>query len=204
MSIAIVADADTLFSASTRGLLIYLDYQGLVSLHWSPMILDEVNRALVATGRKPTLAAAQEHAARMCNALPHAMVAAQDVQAQFQTVAPAVRSAKDIHVAACAYYLIAANAYPGTSPVPLLTLNTRDFKTDRLASLGISLMKPDSFLDSLVTRHPQELAQALRLFRLDLASRPTPQALLDRLERDGLQKTAQRLLALWQRGVLEL
>lgn len=64
MSLALVADADTLFPASTRGLLIYLDYQGPIKLHWSPMILDEVNRALVSTGRKPTMAAAREHAAR--------------------------------------------------------------------------------------------------------------------------------------------
>ncbi|SHI18535.1 hypothetical protein SAMN04488135_1122 [Pollutimonas bauzanensis] len=52
MSIPVVADADTLFAAATRGLLIYLDYQGVIKLHWSPLILDEVNRALVDTGRK--------------------------------------------------------------------------------------------------------------------------------------------------------
>lgn len=55
MSIPVVADADTLFAATTRGLLIYLDYQGLITLHWSPLILDEVNRALVDTGRKKDL-----------------------------------------------------------------------------------------------------------------------------------------------------
>lgn len=204
MNSAVVADADTLFPASTRGLLIYLDYQGLIRLHWSPMILDEVNRALVATGRKPTLEAAQEHAARMCNALPHAMVSAQDVQAQFQAVVWAVRSAKDLHVAACAHYLIAANAYPGTSPVTLLTRNVRDFRADSLASLGIALMTPDHFLDNLVATQPQQVAQALRLFRQALASQPTPQVLLDRLGRDGLLKTARRLLTLHRQARIAL
>jgi hypothetical protein len=31
--IPVVADADTLFGGTTRGLLIYLDYMGLVHLH---------------------------------------------------------------------------------------------------------------------------------------------------------------------------
>lgn len=52
MAIAVVADADTLFGGTTRGLLIHLDYQGLIRLHWSPLILDEMSRALVQTGRK--------------------------------------------------------------------------------------------------------------------------------------------------------
>jgi len=54
--IPVVADADTLFGATTRGLLIHLDYRGAIRLHWSPLILDELSRALVDTGRKPDLA----------------------------------------------------------------------------------------------------------------------------------------------------
>lgn len=47
MSVPVVAD--TLFAATTRGLLIYLDYHGLIKLHWLPLILVEVSRALVDT-----------------------------------------------------------------------------------------------------------------------------------------------------------
>ena len=83
MSLPIVADADTLFPATTRGLLIYLDFGGLIRLHWSPMILDEVARALVDAGRKKTLDDAKAHETRMQDALPHALVATRDVQAQF-------------------------------------------------------------------------------------------------------------------------
>ena len=97
MSLPIVADADTLFPATTRGLLIYLDFGGLIRLHWSPMILDEVARALVDAGRKKTLDDAKAHEARMQDALPHALVATRNVQAQFASVAHAVRSAKDVH-----------------------------------------------------------------------------------------------------------
>jgi hypothetical protein len=57
---AVVADADTLFGATTRGLLIHLDYRGLIRLHWSALILDELRRALVDTGRKADEQAASD------------------------------------------------------------------------------------------------------------------------------------------------
>lgn len=126
------------------------------------------------------------------------------MQAQFQAVAPAVRSAKDTHVAACAHYLIAGKAYPGTSPITLVTGNTRDFKKAVLANLGIAMLKPDVFLDGLAEAKPQEVAAAFRRFRLDLVSQPEPEALLERLEQDGQVKTAQRLLALHQAGTVRL
>ncbi|SHI10227.1 PIN domain-containing protein [Pollutimonas bauzanensis] len=204
MSIPVVADADTLFAATTRGLLIYLDYQGLIKLHWSPLILDEVNRALVDTGRKKTLKEAKAHEARMCDALPDALVSVADVQAQFEAVASAVRSAKDTHVAACAHYLIAAKAYPDTSAVALVSHNTKDFKKAVLAGLGIALQKPDAFLHGLTVAQPVEVAATFRRFRLDLSSKPEPQALLERLERDGQVKTAQRLRELHLARTVEL
>jgi hypothetical protein len=150
------------------------------------------------------MAAAQAHAARMCDALPQAMVPVQEVQAQFKAVASAVRSTKDTHVAACAFSLIAADAYPGTSPVVLVTRNTRDFKAAALAELGIVLMRPDIFLESLVVKAPREVAHALWRFRLDLASQPTALALLDRLEQDGLDRTAQRLRTLHRTQTVRL
>lgn len=198
MSIPVVADADTLFPATTRGLLIHLDYHGLIKLHWSPLILDELNRALVDTGRKKTLKDAKAHEVRMCEALPNALVSARDVQAQFQAVASAVRSVKDTHVAACAHYLIAAKAYPSPSVVALVSRNTRDFKKAALAGLSIALTKPDVFLDGLTVAQPVAVAAAFRRFRQDLASRPEPAALLERLRRDGQIKTTERLRDLHQ------
>jgi hypothetical protein len=57
----VVADANTLFGDTTRGLLIHLDYLGLIRLHWSAIILDELSRALVETGRKADAHAAKQH-----------------------------------------------------------------------------------------------------------------------------------------------
>jgi PIN domain len=80
--IPVVADADVLFGATTRGLLIHLDYRGLIRLHWSPLILDELSRALVDTGRKPDREAATRHEQLMRAALPHADVPVTLVQKQ--------------------------------------------------------------------------------------------------------------------------
>lgn len=204
MSVPVVADADTLFPATTRGLLIYLDYRGLIKLHWSPLILDEVSRALVETARKKTLADARAHEKRMCDALPNALIPVEEVQAQFEAIGAAVNSAKDAHVAACAYHLIAANAYPETDAVVLVTRNTKDFKKGALATLGIALRKPDVFLNGLFELQPRDFAFAFHGFRTDLASRPEPEALLEKLRKDGQVNTARALLASHQAGAVRL
>ena len=204
MTVPVVADADTLFPAATRGLLIYLDYQSLIKLHWSPLILDEMSRALVATGRKKSLSDAKAHEARMCDALPTALIASAAVQAQFKTVTHAVNSAKDTHVAACAHHLIAAKAYAAAEAVVLATGNTRDFKRGALAEIGIELRKPDVFLKGLFQSDPQGFALAFHHFRTDLASKPGPEVLLEKLRKDGQEGTARTLRVAYEAGTAAL
>ncbi|MFT3820372.1 MAG: PIN domain-containing protein [Rubrivivax sp.] len=204
MSLPVVADADTLFAATTRGLLIYLDYEGLIRLHWSPLILDELGRALVDTGRKKTAADAKAHEQRMRDALPNALVSVKAVQAHFGRVAAAVRSAKDLHVAACAYSLAAARAYPHAHAVALITRNTRDFSKAGLARLGIALEKPDAFLTALFQRQPPAFAAAFHRFRTDLTSGPAAAELLARLRRDGLPALVRALDAAQRAGVVTI
>ncbi|CAN7524092.1 MULTISPECIES: PIN domain-containing protein [unclassified Variovorax] len=160
--IPVVADADTLFGATTRGLLIHLDYLGLIRLHWSPLILDELSRALVDTGRKPDAESARRHEQLMRAALPQAEVPTQQVQAQFASVAPAMRSTKDIHVAACAGAILAGDFYPGAQVVSLVTRNIRDFGVRKLADLGIEVLRPDAFLLNRFQQDPKVVASAVR------------------------------------------
>ncbi len=101
----------------------------------------------------------------MCGSLPNALVSAADVQAQFTAVASAVRSAKGTHVAACAHYLIADNAYPGASAVALVLRNTKDFKRAALARIGIASQKSGVFLDGLTPAQPVEVAVGLPVWR---------------------------------------
>ena len=90
--IPVVADALTLFGATIRGLLIHLDYQGLIRLHWSPLILDEMSQALVDNNREPDAESALRHEQHRRAALPQAETPTQQVQAQFASVAPLMRS----------------------------------------------------------------------------------------------------------------
>lgn len=188
----------------TRGLLIYLDFAGLIRLHWSQMILGELARALVETGRKKTLEDAKAHEARMQDALPHALVAIQDVQARFPGVVHAVRSAKDIHVAACAYHVIVAGGYAAPEGIALVTRNIKDFRKGELARLGIGLRTPDEFLATLFQSESHAFSAAFRNFRMDLSSRPRPQDLLERMRRDGLEKTVAAMGGAFQSAAVNL
>ena len=202
--IPVVADADTLFGATTRGLLIHLDYQGLIRLHWSPLILDEMSRALVDTGRKPEAESAKHHEQLMRAALPQAEITTLEVQAQFARVAPAMRSAKDVHVAACAAAILAGDFYPSTQVVSLVTKNIRDFGVRKLASQGIEVQRPDAFLLDRVQQDPSAVASAFAALRATLRSAPEPERLLERLAADGQALTAAALHDAWQRGAVRL
>ena len=201
--IPVVADTDTLFGATTRGLLIHLDYQGSIHLHWSPLILDELSRALVDTGRKPDTEAARRHEQLMQAALPQAEIPTTKVQAQFAAVAPAMRSAKDIHVAACAHAVLAGSYYPNGTVVNLVTKNVRDFGVRKLAALGIEVMRPDAFLLTLFERDPASVAAAFASLRRTLRSAPAPEHLLARLAADGQVQTAAAMLNAWRQGAVQ-
>lgn len=202
--IPVVADADTLFGATTRGLLIHLDYRGLIRLHWSTLLLEELSRALVDTGRKPDREAARRHEQLMQAALPHAELPVALVQKQFQAVAPAMRSAKDMHVAACAHAIIAGNYYPRAEVVSLVTHNIRDFGVRKLAAMGIEVTRPDAFLLGLFRRDAHGVAAAFAALRATLRSAPARDQLLDRLSADGQVSTAATMLAADRQGIVQL
>lgn len=202
--IPVVADADTLFGATTRGLLIHLDYQGLIRLHWSALILDEMSRALIDSGRKPDAESAQRHEQLMRAALPQAEIPTKRVQAQFASVAPAMRSTKDIHVAACARAILADGYYSETRVVSLVTKNIRDFGVGKLAVLGIEVLRPDAFLLDRFRQDPEAVASAFAALRSTLRSAPTPERLLERLASDGQALTAAAMLDAWQQGTARL
>lgn len=202
--IPVVADADTLFGATTRGLLIHLDYQGLIRLHWSPLILDELSRDLVDTGRKPDAESARRHEHLMRAALPQAEIPTQQVQARFASVSPAMRAAKDTHVAACAAAILADRYYVGTQAVSLVTKNIRDFGVRKLAVLGIDVQRPDAFLLQQFKQEPAVVAAAFAALRSSLRSAPAPERLLERLAADGQGLTAAALHDAWQQSFVRL
>ena len=202
--IPVVADADTRFGATTRALLIHLDYQGLIRLHWISLILDELSRALVDTGRKPDAESARQHEQLMRAALPQAQIPTQRVQARFAGVEPAMRSAKDVHVAACAATILADGFYPGTQVVSLATKHIRDFGVRKLANLGIEVQRPDAFLLEQFQQDPTSVASAFACLRATLRSEPEPDQLLERLAADGQGLTAAALHDAGRQGAVRL
>lgn len=202
--IPVVADADTLFGATTRGLLIHLDYWGLIRLHWSALILDELSRALVDTGRKVDARAARRHEQLMRASLPHAEIDAAAVNAQIEAVVFAVRSKKDVHVAACAHAIVAGKHYPQAKTVSLVTKNIRDFGIRKLSDLGVEVTRPDDFLLALFDQDTRGVAAAFAALRATLRSAPTPDALLERLSADGQAQTAAAMRAALQRKAVQL
>lgn len=202
--VPVVADADTLFGGTTRGLLIHLDYRGLIRLHWSALILGELSRALVDTGRKVDAQAAQRHEQLMRGSLPHAEIGVASVNAQVAAVAAAVRSKKDVHVAACAHAIVADKHYPQATVVDLVTKNVRDFSIRRLAELGVEVKRPDDFLLALFQQDAPGMSAAFAALRATLRSAPTPEALLERLSADGQAQTALAMRAALRRNDVQL
>jgi hypothetical protein len=115
-----------------------------------------------------------------------------------------MRSAKDIHVAACAHVVHAKHYYPDAPVVSLVTKNIRDFGVRKLASLGIEVQRPDAFLLDLIADHEPGVAAAFAALRATLRSNPTPEQLLERLAADGQTDTGAALLAAWQAGAVPL
>jgi hypothetical protein len=200
----VVADADALFGATTRGLLIHLDYCGLIRLHWSPLILEELSRALVDTGRKPDREAAKRHEQLMRAALPHAELTAALAQKHFEAVAPAMRSTKDMHIGACAHAIVAGGYYPHAKIVSLVTHNIRDFGIRKLAAMGIEVTRPDAFLLDLFRRDAVGVAAAFAALRATLRSAPAPDRLLERLSADGQVSTAAAMRAAAVQDIVQL
>lgn len=186
----VVTDADMLFGATTRALFIYLDYADVVRLHWSQRILTEMSDALVRTGRKPDLATARVHEERMNLAVGSALVDQARVDRHEPAMAAYVKDPGDAHVAACAYELVTGGYYPSGQAVVLSTRNLGDYKIEELIPLGISVSHPDDFL---LTLPVVSIAGAFRAARIDMASKPDAERLLERLVKDGNPRVAAAL-----------
>jgi predicted nucleic acid-binding protein len=147
-----VLDANVLYPLPLRDTLLSAAFEGCFQPVWSPEILDEMIRNLLADGRIDP-----PGAARLRRNLDHHFEEAQ-VQG-YRPLIPLMRNhPKDRHVAAC--------ALAGDASV-IVTSNVKDFSQ---LPEGIVAMTPDEFLLRLMARTPDLLraaldAQAGRLIR---------------------------------------
>lgn len=197
----VVADADVLFGATTRALLIFLDYDGVLKLHWSAEILREMSAALLRRGRQKSPAAARANERRMNASLPGALLDPARLAGRLPTAAPFVADPDDAHVLACALELLEGGYYQGLTTVVLTTRNLGDFHVSPLQDRGVQVMHPDALLAALPVA---DLARSFRSLRLDLARETDAQALLERLAKDGQVLTAAALCKAGQAGAVAL
>ena len=195
-----MVDADVLYGGTTRALLLYLDCHAVIRVRWSALLIVEMSRALVKTGRL-TREAASRTVALMAEAAPHADVPVPDVQRAFRRAWPGVRDAKDLHVAACAVVVRhEAEAAGDAGPVHLITKNTKDFAPRKLAALGIVQRHPDGFLHALWQHDGARMAAAFAAFQDDLPARPEAARILRKLTADGQRRTAAAMEAVMAPG----
>ncbi|SRR5579883_596225 len=155
----IVLDANVLFPASLRDLLLRCAEKELYRLQLSQDIWDEVVRNLVETGRM-----SQEQAGRLDTAIRSFLQRMDALVTGYEPLIPTLTNdPKDRHVLA-----VAIHAHAQT----IVTFNLKDFPPEALTPHGIVAEHPDAFLTRLHGAHADILTQTVREQAADLKNPP--------------------------------
>lgn len=180
MASGAVLDACVLIPMALCDMLLRAAQRDLYRIHWSELILAEVERNLTKLGIDPSRAGRRVDAMRA--ALPRANVA------DFEGLIDAMPNhPKDRHV-------LAAAVVAGARSV--VTFNLKDFRTDGSAQGHIRAEHPDAFLTNLFDLYPDALAEivAEQAAALGRGGRVwAPADVLDRLARQGCAGFAELL-----------
>lgn len=179
----VFADANALYPSALRDILIELTLEGVITLQWSPEVLDELVRALVRTRADTTPEKGLRMVAAMMEAVPGALVIPPDGTLP----ATALPDPDDVHV-------LAAALHGGCAAI--LTFNVRDFPADRLTSHQPDLegIHPDAFLVQLLTTRASAVLPIIERVRQNLTRPPmSVAAYADSLMRSGLSQTGELL-----------
>lgn len=178
-----ILDANVLYPAPLRDLLMHLAVAGLFKAKWTNAIHDEWMRNLLA--HRPDLSRPQLERTRelMNRAVPDALVSG------YEPLVPALTlpDPDDRHVLAAA---IRAGADG------IITFNRKDFPERVLAGYGLEALHPDDFLLGLLDQDTTSVLTALRNQRAGLRHPPkTADELLELLKSQGLPRSLARLSA---------
>jgi predicted nucleic acid-binding protein len=126
-----VIDANVLYSIEVTDVLLTLATRRSIRIHWSPELLDEVRRNLIA---RPDLStsAVDYRIEQMNRALPGALD-----HAPTDRIAEMPVNDKDRHVLALAVHVAARR---------IVTHNTRDFPSEACQRYGVEAVRPDDYL----------------------------------------------------------
>jgi len=142
----VVLDANVLFPASLRDILLRCAEKNLFRLRVSQQIWDEVVRNLFSTGRLTS-----EQVARLDTAIQAFLRRTNALVTGYESLIPNLTNdPKDRHVLA-----VAIHAHAQT----IVTVNLKDFPAHALSSHGVVAEHPDPFLTRLYRARPDVLVQ---------------------------------------------
>lgn len=174
-------DANVLYSAGLRDLLMRLALQGLFRIKWSEQVHEEWMRNLLA--KRPDLTREKLERTRqlMERAAPDSLVKGYTALLDSITLP----DPDDRHVLAA--------AITGKADV-IVTFNLMDFPKSVLSSYGIEAWHPDVFITHLLKSNPNQVYEAIKQHRVALKNPPktVTEYLIDR-ENDGLTATVSHL-----------
>jgi hypothetical protein len=175
----VIYDANVLYPAPLRDLLIRLARTSLFQARWTERILDEAFGSLIADRPDLDPAALQRTRELTCEAVPDCLVRGWEPMIEGLTLP----DPDDRHVLAAA---IRAGAQV------IVTSNLRDFPKMSLETFNIEAQHPDVFVLGLIDLDPGAVVTVIHQQQKDLKRKPrSVLELLDVLERQGLvQSTA--------------
>lgn len=180
---SVFADANALYPAALRDILIELAIVNAIRLHWSPYVLDELERSILKVRPATDLSRLVSRRDAMNAALPSASV-------EPSSALLALFSLPDLKDAP-----IAAAAFDARCSV-LLTFNLKHFPKAELGKVHppISPMHPDVFLVHLMTQNAAAILPVIEAVRQKLRKPPmTLDAYATSLIRSQLPQTAELL-----------
>lgn len=187
MRLTALLDANVLYPATTRSVLMYLAIGGVFHARWTAAIQDEWTQSLL--DNRPDLK--PERIARtrelMDSRVPDALVTGYQPLIASLTLP----DSNDRHV-------LAAAIQGGASVI--VTKNLKDFPTAQLSQYGIIPQHPDDFLCALLDAEPATVVAAFAMDRANLLTPPiSTDSYLAALEQNDLSLTADALRAVADR-----
>ena len=160
----VVLDANVIFPAPLRDLLLWLSYNHLIRAHWTNQIHDEWMRNVETKQKIP-----RKDLERVRQLMDrHAGDALVTGYAKFESAFPDT-DPKDRHVAAAALSVSKNNH---DAPVTIVTWNTKDFAQSDLASFSLTKQDPDRFLSGLFKDQASGVLGAIKQQRANLKKPP--------------------------------
>lgn len=176
MAFVALLDANVIYPAALRDVLLSIAEAGICQIRWSPDILDEMQRNVAARAKAPSpeiaASGAQYVRETMELAFPDAMIKKTAYQ---RLIAAMTNDQKDRHVLAA--------AIAGRADV-IVTYNLADFPDNSYRSYGLDVQDPDTFLVHQYTLAPTRVIRMMD--RLAKDRRPpmdTPTGILRLLEK---------------------